>query len=340
MSDDRPILGCTMGDPAGIGPEITVATLAQPPEGVQARGIAIGDAAVARRAVEVCGLDVDVRVVSDVSEATFERGGIDVLDTGVLDEPPAFGEVAQECGRAAIAAIEAATTACLDGTMQAMVTAPIHKEAIWETGTEHLGHTEMLGELTGAASPETMFFVKELKIFFTTRHMSLADAVAKVDRDTVATAIDHSLTALRVLGHDEPVLAVAALNPHNGENGNFGRTELDAIGPACDAARDGGADVRGPIPGDSVFHQGIQGRFPAVLCHFHDQGHIAAKTVDFDGAVSVTMGLPIIRTSVDHGTAFDIAGSGEASAATMRSAFAAGARFAPYAERAKATYGP
>ena len=146
--------------------------------------------------------------------------------------------------------------------------------------------------------------------------------------------------ALRVLGHDEPRLAVAALNPHGGEGGNFGDEEITAIGPACEAARASGALVVGPVPADSVFHQGIEGRFDGVLCHFHDQGHIAAKTFDFDGTVSVTMGLPIVRTSVDHGTAFDIAGKGIASAATMASAYRAGARLAAFKDRVRAQYAP
>jgi 4-hydroxythreonine-4-phosphate dehydrogenase len=184
-----------------------------------------------------------------------------------------------------------------------------------------------------------MFVVHDLKIFFTTRHMSLREALDAIDQRAVRRAIDGAWTALRVLGHERPALAVAAVNPHGGEGGRFGREEIDAIAPACAAARDDGLDVLGPIPADSVFHQGVEGRFDAVLCHFHDQGHIAAKTLDFDGTVSVTIGLPIIRTSVDHGTAFDIAGTGQASPATMASAYAAAARFAPYADRAREVYG-
>lgn len=338
-ADQHPILGLTLGDPAGIGPEITARTLADPPTDPPARGLAIGDARALRRAVEVCGLDVEVHAVADVGAARFERGVIDVIDTDVLDDDPTFGEVSAAAGRAAVATIERAARLALNGDIGAIVTAPINKEAIWESGSEHLGHTEMLGELTGAQHPETMFVVHDLKIFFTTRHMSLRDAVDKISQDTVSAAIDQTWTALGVLGHDTPTLGVAALNPHGGENGSFGREELDQIGPACDAARQRGLDVVGPVPADSVFHRGVQGRYDAVLCHFHDQGHIAAKTLDFDGTVSVTMGLPVIRTSVDHGTAFDIAGTGEASAETMRAAFAAGARFARYANRARETYG-
>ena len=340
MTDDTgPILGVTLGDPSGIGPEISAMTLADPPTEPPARGLAVGDARALRRAIDVCGLGVRVHPVDAVDEARFAPGTIDILDTGALGDDPPYGEVNEASGRAAVAAIERATRLALDGDIAAIVTAPINKASIWAAGSEHLGHTEMLGQLPGAARPETMFVVRGLKIFFTTRHMSLRDAIDQLSQQTVREAIDHAWTALGVLGLDAPTLAVAALNPHGGEGGRFGREELDAIGPACDAARDDGLDVVGPVPGDAVFHQGVQGRFDAVLCHFHDQGHIAAKTLDFDGAVSVTMGLPIIRSSVDHGTAFDIAGTGQASPETMKAAFAAGATFAPYAERARATYG-
>lgn len=339
MTNGSPILAVTLGDPAGIGPEIAALTLADPPTEPSAQGLAVGDARILRRAVADRRLDVDVHPVSVVGDAAFESGTIDIVDTGTLDHDPAYGEVDADAGRAAIAAIERAARLALDGEVAAVVTAPINKEAIWAAGSEHLGHTEMLGELTGAQRPETMFVVRGLKIFFTTRHLSLREALDQISTATVRDAIDHACTALGVLGHDRPTLAVAALNPHGGEGGSFGREEIDAIAPACDAARADGRDVVGPVPADAVFHQGVQGRYDAVLCHFHDQGHIAAKTLDFDGAVSVTMGLPIIRSSVDHGTAFDIAGTGAASAETMKAAYAAGARFAPYAEQALATYG-
>ena len=174
-----------------------------------------------------------------------------------------------------------------------------------------------------------MFLVRGLKIFFTTRHSSLREALDAITRDRVERAITDSWTALRVLGHAEPRLAVAAVNPHGGEGGTFGTEEIEHIAPACEAARENGMPVAGPVPADSVFHQGLQGRYDAVLSHFHDQGHIAAKTVDFEGAVTVTMGLPIIRTSVDHGTAYDIAGTGTASHGGMLAATQAAARTRP-----------
>jgi 4-phospho-D-threonate 3-dehydrogenase / 4-phospho-D-erythronate 3-dehydrogenase len=336
----RPLLAVTLGDPAGIGPEIVASTLADPQSTALARGLAVGDAAVLRRAADVCGLDVEINPVGAVDEARFDAGVIDVLDVGVAGADLEWGKVDAVAGRSAIAAIEAATSLALNRQADAVVTAPINKEAIWAAGSEHLGHTEMLGKLTGVTRQNTMFVVRGLKIFFTTRHMSLRRAIDQLTEDTVEHAIREAHTALRVFGHDQPRLAVAAVNPHGGEGGNFGDEEIVAIAPAVATVRAAGLDVTGPVPADAVFHQGLQGRYDGVLCHFHDQGHIAAKTYDFDGTVSVTVGLPILRTSVDHGTAFDIAGTGKASAATMAAAFRAAVDFAPYIDRIRTAYTP
>ena len=338
MTSD-PILAVTLGDPVGIGPEITARTFAAAADEVPARGLAVGDPRALRRAVEVCGLDLKVRGVDSVADAQFEAGTVDVLDTHMLDEDLPWGVIDARAGRAAIAAIEIATRAAMEGEVAAVVTAPIHKEAIWAAGSKHLGHTEMLGELTGSDAHATMFVIEDLKIFFTTRHMSLRKAIDALTRESVLAAIRSSWEALQVYGHDAPRLAVAALNPHGGEGGNFGTEEIEHITPACEDARAEGMPVVGPIPADSVFHQGLEGRFDGVLSHFHDQGHIAAKTYDFANTVSVTVGIPIVRTTVDHGTAFDIAGTGKASADTMIAAYRAGAQFAPYAEAARATWG-
>ncbi len=336
--DNNPVLAVTMGDPVGIGPEIVARTFAAVQE-IPARGLVVGDPSVLRRAIEVCDLALHVRPVDAVSAARFEFGTVDVLDTHVVDEALPWGAIDARAGRAAVAAIERATTEALAGRVGAIVTGPINKEAIWAAGSEHLGHTEMLGALTGSPAPATMFVVRDLQIFFTTRHLALREAVGQVTRERVLDAIHGAWTALTVFGYDQPRLAVAALNPHGGEGGNFGREEIDHIAPACDDARAAGLPVSGPIPADSVFHQGLEGRFDGVLSHFHDQGHIAAKTVDFAGTVSVTVGIPIVRTSVDHGTAFDIAGTGRASPDTMLAAYRAGARFAPFAARARQRWG-
>jgi 4-phospho-D-threonate 3-dehydrogenase / 4-phospho-D-erythronate 3-dehydrogenase len=334
-----PILAVTMGDPVGIGPEIVARTFATAAAEVSARGLVVGDPAVLRRAIAACELDLEVRGIDAVGAARFDPGVVDVLDTGALVEELPWGVVDARAGRSAVAAIERATRAALDGEVGAIVTGPINKEAIWAAGSEHLGHTEMLGALTGSSTPATMFVVRELQIFFTTRHMALREAIEGITRRSVLEAIESSWTALQVYGYDEPRLAVAALNPHGGEGGNFGTEEIEHIAPACEDAREAGMAVIGPVPADSVFHQGLEGRFDGVLSHFHDQGHIAAKTFDFAETVSVTVGIPIVRTSVDHGTAFDIAGTGKASADTMIAAYRAGARFAPFADRARERWG-
>jgi 4-phospho-D-threonate 3-dehydrogenase / 4-phospho-D-erythronate 3-dehydrogenase len=335
-----PLLALTVGDPAGIGPEIVVRSMADAEVRAAGRCLAVGDPAAVARALDVSAIDWSVHPVDDPAEARFAEGVIDVLDTGALGEAlPEYGQVTKEAGKAAVAAIERATAAAMTRSVDAVVTAPVNKEAIWAAGSEHLGHTEMLAALTGARRSTTMFLVRDLKIFFATRHASLRKALDQLDVDTVRQAIEDSLEALRVFGHPEPRLGVAAVNPHGGENGNFGDEEIRIIGPAVQAAREGGADVLGPVPADSVFHQGLQGRFDGVLSQFHDQGHIAAKTVDFDGTVSVTAGLPILRTSVDHGTAFDIAGTGRASYRTMAAAALAGARLSRHLDAIRATWG-
>ncbi|MEU4251501.1 4-hydroxythreonine-4-phosphate dehydrogenase PdxA [Amycolatopsis sp. NPDC026612] len=337
---DLPVLAVTLGDPVGIGPEITLKTLAEPEALQMAHGVAVGDAIVLERLVRHLGLHLEINPIATVADARFTTGIIDVLNLGVVREDLPWGEVNATAGAAAVGAIEVATRLAMAGEVDAVVTAPINKEAIWAAGSQHLGHTEMLGELTGSTRFNTMFWVSGLKIFFATRHLSLRQAIDQITRENIEHAIREAYTALEVFGTEKPRLAVAALNPHGGENGKFGDEEIIAIAPAVAAARVAGLDVVGPIPADSVFHQGIQGRFDGVLSLYHDQGHIASKTYDFDGTVSVTVGLPILRTSVDHGTAFDIAGTGRASHGTMRAAFKAAATLAPYARKLPSIYPP
>ncbi len=343
----RHALALTIGDPVGIGPEITARTLAEQAGAEGHHGIAVGDPVALRKGAEAMGLEVDVRVVDRFDVEPAGKGVIDVYDTGVLgDDMPAWGKVDERAGRAAIASIEVATRAAMEGEVAGIVTGPINKEAIWAAGSQHLGHTEMLGELTGVTQQDTMFVVRNdaagghhLRIFFTTRHVSLRKALDQLTRDRILDSIRKAHTALEVFGVDAPRLAVAALNPHGGENGAFGDEEIEHITPACDAARAEGLDVHGPIPADSVFHQGLVGRFDGVLSQFHDQGHIPAKTFDFDGTISVTVGLPILRTSVDHGTAFDIAGTGKAGHGTMLSAYLAAVEYAPFVPNIRKAYG-
>ncbi|NKY99581.1 4-hydroxythreonine-4-phosphate dehydrogenase PdxA [Nocardiopsis alborubida] len=337
---ERPTLAVTVGDPVGIGPEITVRTLAEVGATAPARGVVVADPAVLRRAATVLGLDVRVRAVSSWDLPPEQEGVVDCFDTGELgDTELEWGRVDARAGAAAVRAIEVATRAAMERRVDGIVTGPINKEAIWASGSRHLGHTEMLGELTGVTRQNTMFVVRGKKIFFATRHVSLRGALDRINEEQQVGAITEALTALRVFGHDEPTLAVAAINPHGGENGAFGDEEIRHLAPAVERTRASGANVVGPVPADSVFHRLLTGHYDGVLSQYHDQGHIAAKTFDFDGTISVTVGLPVLRTSVDHGTAFDIAGRGAADHGTMRSAFLYGADFARFADRIRAEYG-
>ena len=344
----HPVLAITVGDPVGIGPEITAKTLSEFAGDDSHHGIAVADIAVMRRAVEAQGIDVEVREVRGWDTPPAGAGVIDVYDIGVLgSELPEWGVVNADAGRAAVAAIEIATKAAMERRISGIVTGPINKEAIWAAGSEHLGHTEMLGALTGVSKQDTMFVVRNtevpghhLRIFFATRHLALRKALDQITRETQLESIKRALTALRVFGLENPRMAVAAINPHGGENGAFGDEEIKHLGPACEDARALGLNVEGPIPADSVFHQGLVGRYDGILSQYHDQGHIAAKTYDFDGTISVTVGLPILRTSVDHGTAFDIAGTGRADNGTMRSAYLSGVEYSPFVDAIRAEYLP
>ena len=344
-----PALAVTVGDPVGIGPEITATVLAEFAGRDDQHGIAVADLAVMKRAVDVLGLDVELRSISDWSTPSAGEGVIDVFDIGVLgDDLPDWGVVDARAGRASVAAIELATKAAMDQQVAGIVTGPINKEAVWKSGSQHLGHTEMLGELTGVTKQDTMFVVEntkvpdhKLQIFFATRHMSLRKALDALTVDTQVDSIERAHRALQLYGVSSPRLAVAALNPHGGENGAFGDEEIEILRPAVEKVNAAGAfEVAGPIPADSVFHQGLTGRYDGILSQYHDQGHIASKTFDFDGTISVTVGLPILRTSVDHGTAFDIAGQGIADAGTMRSAYRAAIGYAPFVDGIRAEYLP
>lgn len=325
----RPVLAVTMGDPAGIGPEIAVRALLDPAVRAVSRSFLIGDARVFQRALSVCGLSADLNRIAGPEALADRPGVIDVLHQDSADpDTLKMGQVQPLGGLAAYAAIRSAIDLAMAGRVDGVATTPINKESLKAAKIPFIGHTEMFAEHTGAREEMTMFTISGLKIFFLTRHMSLIDACRAITRERVEKGIDKCISALRQLGLDHPHLAVAALNPHGGEDGLFGREEIDGIKPAIAAARARGLTVSGPVPADSVFHMAKIGRYDAVLSLYHDQGHIAAKMLDFEKTVSVTLGLPILRTSVDHGTAFDIAGTGKASAVSMIEAIKVAAEYA------------
>jgi 4-phospho-D-threonate 3-dehydrogenase / 4-phospho-D-erythronate 3-dehydrogenase len=328
MTETRPVLAVTMGDPAGIGPEIAVRALVSPEVRACSRSFLIGDARVFQQALTVCGLPASLNTIQGPEAISDRNAVIDVMHQNTAD--PAvlqMGKVQALGGQAAYAAIRTSIDLAMAHRIAGIATTPINKESLKAAKIPFIGHTEMFAEHTGAQEEMTMFTISGLKIFFLTRHMSLIDACRSITCERTLAGIEKAIKALRQLGNAGPHLAVAALNPHGGEDGLFGREEMDAIKPAIDAARARGMQVSGPVPADSVFHMARIGRYDAVLSLYHDQGHIAAKMMDFEKTVSVTLGLPILRTSVDHGTAFDIAGTGKASAVSMIEAIKVAAEY-------------
>lgn len=329
MGASTPYIAVTIGDPAGIGPEIVLKALAAEEIFAHAAPVVFGDRTVLERVRRDLDLPVEIVSIETPGAGTYRPGVACVTDVAVVrDRTIAYGKVQALAGKAAFEYITAAVKACQRGDVAGLATAPINKEAIKAAGVPFIGHTEMLGELTGSPDPLTMFSVRKMRIFFVTRHLSLAEACRQITRDRVLRTLRLANKFLVEAGVRRPVLAVAGLNPHAGDGGLFGREEIDEIAPAiADACREG-INAVGPVPADSVFNHAIEGRYDAVLSLYHDQGHIASKVYDFDRTISVTLGLPFIRTSVDHGTAFDIAGQGKARAISMIEAIRVAGEFA------------
>ncbi len=334
---DRPTLALTLGDPAGIGPEIMVKALAEGSAYDRLVPVAIGTSGVLRQVIDGAGLELEIRVLDSPADARGERGTVDLIETGELQEAT-FGELDAAHGRAALDWIERACALAREGAVDGIVTGPINKEAARAGGLKFPGHTELLADLLGA-DPDgvfTMFVVGKLRIFFLTRHLSLRDAIDALTVERVHDGIVRVDGLLRELGVEDPHVALAALNPHAGEGGLMGDEEIRVLRPAVEKAREAGIRVSGPVPADAVFHQGHEGRFDGVISLYHDQGHIASKTLDFFGTVSATLGLPVIRTSVDHGTAFDLAGTWKADARGQVNALRVGAELVATARLSRA----
>ena len=308
----------TMGDAAGIGPEILVKAAAQ-----QAGGVVVGDVAVLRRALQQCASSIAL-VQLDAPDEPAPPGALALwqppgLPEGLVDEPQ--GVVSARCGAAAALCIEAAVRALQAGQGRALVTAPIHKEALHAAGSPYPGHTEMLQQLAGGVPVRMMLANAELRVVLVTVHLALRDAIERIDSANVLQTLQISDRALRRMGVAAPRIAVAGLNPHAGEGGLFGREEIEQIAPAIERARAEGIDARGPFAPDTVFMRARQGEFDAVVAMTHDHGLIPVKYLGLDEGVNMTLGLPFVRTSPDHGTAFDIAGRGLADACSLLAAW-------------------
>lgn len=334
----RPVIVIPIGDVAGIGPEIVAKALAQEELYRLCRPLAVGEGSCMERALDVTGSNLRLHVARDAQDALFTPGTLDLVDLrNIRAEETPFGQVQESAGRAAYAFIERAVQLLQAGQADALATTTINKQALRKASVPYIGHTEILGGLTGTKDPMTMFQVRGLRVFFLSRHLSLRQAIDYIDEERVFAYIVRVEKALRRLGQENPRIAMAALNPHGGENGLFGREEMEHIQPAVERARAQGIRVSDPIGADSVFHLALQGQFDGVISLYHDQGHIATKMVDFERTISVTIGLPFLRTSVDHGTAFDIAGSGKASEVSMVEAIRLAAAYAPlYGRQAEA----
>lgn len=302
------ILGITMGDAAGVGPEIVLRTFA---EGrLDARSVVVGDMSVLRRCAEQLGLDVRLRAV-EAPEPSGEA--LSVIDAQCLrgdDFEP--GRVSQASGQAALRYVDTATRMTLAGDLSAVVTLPMNKQATRLSVGDFTGHTEYIARLCQAKTYTMMLASDELIVTHISTHVALRVAIEALRAERVYEVIKLTDRAVEKLGRNRTI-AVLGLNPHAGEDGAFGCEEPDHIVPAVERAKVDGIDAVGPLPPDTVFAKAIDGEYGAVVCMYHDQGHIPMKMIGFDRAVNVTLGLPIIRTSVDHGTAFDIAWRGQAS---------------------------
>ncbi|QGF23264.1 4-hydroxythreonine-4-phosphate dehydrogenase PdxA [Raineyella fluvialis] len=314
----RPVTAITLGDPAGIGPEIVLQTVQSPMIYEACRPFVIGSRQHLERAAAIQGTTLRIHEISAPEEAAYEYGTVDLLDThAVPDATIEYGVVQADAARQAYSYLEKSIELGLAGRLDAVSTAPINKAALKAAHIPFIGHTEIFNELTHSPYALTMFNVHKLRVFFLTRHVSVRQACDLITRERTLTYLKDIDRELRALGFEDPSIAVAALNPHGGEGGMFGTEEVEHLIPAVEDAKKLGINARGPLPGDSVFAFGLDGHHDCILSLYHDQGHIACKTLDFEKAVTVTLGLPFMRSSVDHGTAFDIAGKGVANGGSM-----------------------
>lgn len=319
-------IGITMGDPSGIGPEIIVSTLAEMDPATRARSVVIGNERVLRRADQLLGTGLKF-----IDGLEAKPGEVPVVNVQTKDqEKIRDGEISAAGGEAAYRYVERAVELALEKKIAVIVTAPLNKGAMHAAGHHFDGHTELLAHLTGASESFMLLAGDRLNAVHVTTHTSLRNAAEKPTMQRVLATIRAGDRHFRELGYQRPRIAVAGLNPHCGEGGIFGNEEIERIEPAVAAARKEGIDVKGPISGDTVFYRALKGEFDLVVAQYHDQGHIPTKLVAFDETVNVSLGLPIRRTSVDHGTAFDIAWKGKASNSNMKSAIAYARRMADH----------
>lgn len=334
MLDTRPIIGITMGDPAGIGPEITIKALQQESIYQSCRPVVVGDVSVLQKVMGIPQLPkMEINIIENPSEAIYEKGTLNVIDLKCIENINSFqqGVISKEAGRAGFQYVKKVIELAMEGKVDATVTNAINKEAINLAGYHYSGHTEIYAEFTNTKKYTMMLAHDSIRVVHVSTHVSLREACDRVKKDRVLEVIHIANKACKDLGIEQPRIAVAGLNPHSGENGMFGTEEIEEIIPAIKLAQTEGIIVDGPVPPDTVFSKCRGGWYDIVVAMYHDQGHIPLKVIGFQynkeekkwdavAGVNITLGLPIIRTSVDHGTAFDQAGSGQANELSLLNA--------------------
>ena len=318
MNTYKPLLAITMGDPSGAGPEIVVKALNSPEVRTICRGLVIGDAGVMRAAAKIVGIPMEIHTVSTPDEMRTDERVLNVLDLKDVDLSTLVrGRVSASAGKAAYDAIEKGTLLTLEGTTDAIVTSALNKDALNQAGYHFPGHTQILAHLCGVRDAVMMLTADSLRIVHVSTHVSLREACDLVTRDRILRVMQLGVDATRSMGVEKPRVVVPGLNPHSGEGGLFGTEEATHIIPAIEEAKALGFDVKGPLPPDTAFLRAYRGEFDLAIAMYHDQGHIPIKMAGFEKGVNVTLGLPIIRTSVDHGTVFGKAGKGTADPTSM-----------------------
>lgn len=319
MKSHRPVIGITMGDPVGIGPEIILSALSSPEIYDICKPLVIGDINILERAKKINQNTLFLKTITDPNLGEYQHGSIDVLSMSHLDPDKAFwGNPTLETGKAMVCYITTAIDMALQKTLTAVVTGPINKNAMHKAGFSYNGHTEIFAEQTKAANFAMMLAGDTLRVVLVTIHIPFKDVIAMLSKKGIFEKILITSNSLRnCFGVIFPRIAVAGLNPHAGEEGIFGNEEKDIIKPAIEKAKKQGINVSGPFPPDTIFHNAVNGLYDAVVCMYHDQGLIPFKLIHFNDGVNTTLGLPIIRTSVDHGTAYDIAGTGRANPGSL-----------------------
>ncbi|HHW56136.1 MAG TPA: 4-hydroxythreonine-4-phosphate dehydrogenase PdxA [Clostridia bacterium] len=330
MNMVKPLIGITMGDAAGVGPEIIMKALSDTQIYEISKPVVIGDVKMLQRAESFLKTGLLIKAIQNVEEAEFKFGVVNCIDLNLLPIDLPYGRLSEKAGDAAFKYLKKAIELAKDKKIDAISTAPLNKEALHKAGYMYPGQTEILAKLTNTTDFAMMLSAPRLKVIHVTTHVGLVDAVKMINPERVYTVIKLAYNTLKKAGYSNPRIAVCGINPHAGENGLFGYgEEEEKIVPAIQKAQTENIKVTGPLPADTVFFRAIRGEFDIVVAMYHDQGHIPIKVLGFETGVNITVGLPFIRTSVDHGTAFDIAGKGIADEKSMKEAICQAAELTP-----------